>query len=451
MLRRITMTTTALFALILAIGAQGCSDDSSDPVVEQSPESIAATAAADGRFTTLLTAVEAAGLSETLASEGPYTVFAPTDEAFAALPDGALEALLGDPTALSNVLLSHVVPGKLSAEDVLGSTTVTMASGEEYEVRLEGGMAYLGDAMITATDIEASNGIIHVIDTVLLPSEEEPEPELPTIAEIASADGSFSTLVAALGAANLVDTLSGEGPFTVFAPTDDAFAALPEGTVEALLGDIPALTDILLYHVVSGSYFAEDVLSAGMLTTLQGEDIEFTVMDGQAYVNGAMISVTDIEASNGVIHVIDAVILPPEETELPTIAEIAAADGNFSTLVAALSAANLVDTLNGEGPFTVFAPTDDAFAALPEGTVEALLGDIPALTDILLYHVVSGSYYAEDVLSTSSLVTVQGAGVSFSVMGENAYVNDAMITATDIEASNGVIHVIDAVILPPAM
>jgi uncharacterized surface protein with fasciclin (FAS1) repeats len=182
---------------------------------------------------------------------------------------------------------------------------------------------------------------------------EEAVAEPSDIVDIAVADGRFQTLVTALTAAGLVDTLKGEGPFTVFAPTDDAFAALPEGTVEALLEDVPALTDVLLDKVM---------------------------------VNDAQVIITDIEGSNGVIHVIDAVLIPgademamEDEAMEPTIVDIAVADGRFETLVTALTAADLVDTLQGEGPFTVFAPTDDAFAALPEGTVEALLEDVPAL------------------------------------------------------------------------
>ena len=133
-----------------------------------------------------------------------------------------------------------------------------------------------------------------------------------TIVDLAVADGRFETLVAALGAADLVDTLSGEGPFTVFAPTDDAFAKLPEGTVEALLNDIPALTDILLYHVVSGEVLAEQVVELEEATTVLGENVSIRVEDGNVYINDSMVIITDIMADNGVIHVIDSVLLPPE-------------------------------------------------------------------------------------------------------------------------------------------
>ncbi len=132
------------------------------------------------------------------------------------------------------------------------------------------------------------------------------------------------------------------------------------------------------------------------------------------------------------------------------IVDIAVADGRFTTLVAAVTAADLVDTLKSEGPFTVFAPTDDAFAALPEGTVEALLNDIPTLTDILLYHVVGGEVMAADVVALSSADTALGKPISISADGGMVKINDSNVIITDIQASNGVIHVIDAVLLPPA-
>ena len=245
-------------------------------------------------------------------------------------------------------------------------------------------------------------------------------------------------------AAGLVETLKGEGPFTVFAPTDDAFAKLPAGTVEALLADIPALTDILLYHVAGENLPASKVLEMGSIATVQGKNIEVKADMGKVMANDAQIVITDIFTSNGTIHVIDAVLLPPKD-----IVEVAVADGRFTTLAAALEAAGLVETLKGEGPFTVFAPTDEAFAKLPAGTVEALLKDIPALTNILLYHVVEGKVMAADAVKLDKAKMVSGKEVMIRVEGDKVFVNDSQVILTDIQASNGVIHVIDAVLLPP--
>ncbi|MEJ2411898.1 MAG: fasciclin domain-containing protein [Anaerolineales bacterium] len=410
-----------------------------EPTEEPAPEmlDIVDTAVADGRFTTLVAAVEAAGLVDALKGEGPLTVFAPTDDAFAALPEGTVDALLADIPALTDVLLYHVVDGKVSSDQVVELSQAQTLQGQYVDIQVEDGKVMIDNAQVIITDIETSNGIIHVIDSVILP-------ETRDIVDIAVEDGRFTTLVAAVEAAGLVDALKGEGPLTVFAPTDDAFAALPEGTVAALLEDIPALSNILLYHVAEGKYMASDVVELTQLETLQGQYLDISVMDGKVMVDNAQIIITDIEASNGVIHVIDAVVLP----ETRDIVDIAVEDGRFTTLVAAVQAAGLVDALKAEGPLTVFAPTDEAFAALPDGTVEGLLADIPALTDVLLYHVVDGKVMAADVVELSAAPTLQGQDVSISVMDGKVMINDSLVIIPDLEASNGVIHVIDAVLLP---
>jgi uncharacterized surface protein with fasciclin (FAS1) repeats len=432
-----------------------------EPMVETPAEaSIAEIAAGDPNFSTLVAALSAAGLVDTLAGEGQFTVFAPTNDAFAALPAGTVDALLADPTGdLTQILLYHVVDGVALASDVVGLDSVTTLQGEPISIEVvDGGVVLNGTVNVTTTDIMASNGVIHVIDAVLLPPADEAMAPDMSIAEIAAADPNFSTLVAALSAAGLVDTLAGEGNFTVFAPTNDAFAALPEGTVDTLLADPTGdLTQILLYHVVDGVALAEDVVGMDSATTLNGAPISIAVVDGGVVLNDSVrVTATDIMATNGVIHVIDAVLLPPADDEMMapdmSIAEIAAGDENFSTLVAALSAAGLVDTLAGEGNFTVFAPTNDAFAALPEGTVDTLLADPTGdLTQILLYHVVDGAAKAADVVGLDSVTTLNGAPISIEVVADGVVLNGTVnVTATDIMATNGVIHVIDAVLLPPA-
>jgi uncharacterized surface protein with fasciclin (FAS1) repeats len=264
------------------------------------------------------------------------------------------------------------------------------------------------------------------------------------IVDVAVANGSFTTLVAALDAAGLVDTLRGDGPFTVFAPTDEAFARLPAGTVEALLADIPTLTGILLYHVVPGTVMADEVVALTSAQSASGVAFPISTANGSVTVAGSTVVVTDILASNGVIHVIDSVMLPPTDD----IVDIAAGNSAFSTLVAAVQAAGLVETLKSAGPFTVFAPTDAAFAKLPEGTVAALLNDIPALTNILLYHVVPGIVSADQVAGLASATSAMGESFTIDVNSGGIFVDSAQVIGTDIFASNGVIHVIDSVIIP---
>lgn len=268
------------------------------------------------------------------------------------------------------------------------------------------------------------------------------------IVDTAVGAGSFNTLVAAVKAAGLVDTLKGDGPFTVFAPTDEAFKALPAGTLDTLLKpeNKGLLTSILTYHVVPGRADADAVLSKTNWTTVNGQRVDISVDNGTPMIDGASIVTTDIECSNGVIHVIDRVILPSSDD----LIDMAVAAGQFKTLAAAIDAAGLVSTLQGDGPFTVFAPTDAAFRALPKGTVESLLRpeNRDQLKAVLTYHVVSGRVYASDALSAGVANTVEGSPVRVTVKDGRLMVNDAKVVSTDIEASNGVIHVIDKVILP---
>lgn len=409
------------------------------------PQTIVDIAVADGRFTTLVAAVQAADLVDTLSSDGPFTVFAPTDAAFAKLPAGTLDDLLKpeNKQMLTDILLYHVVSGNVLAADVANLTEAQTVLGKNVAVKVDGGKVFINDAEVILTNIQASNGVIHVIDTVILPPAEE---KAMDIVDIAAADGRFTTLVAAVEAAGLAETLKGEGPFTVFAPTDEAFAKLPAGTVEDLLKpeNKQQLTDILLYHVLPAKVMSAEVTDGLIADSALGTSVFFKLDMGNAFINEAQIVITDIEASNGVIHVIDTVLLPKDIVD-------AAVFNKFDTLAAALQAAQLVDTLKGDGPFTVFAPTNEAFAALPEGTLASLL--LPEnkqnLTDILLYHVVGASVLAEDVVKLESADTVLGQSVSIKVEDGKVYVNDAQVMVTDIKTTNGVIHVIDAVILPP--
>ena len=270
------------------------------------------------------------------------------------------------------------------------------------------------------------------------------EPRLGTIVELAQDAGNFTTLVDAVTAAGLAGTLEGDGPFTVFGPTDAAFAGLPAGTLDALLADQARLTAVLTYHVVAGEFDAEAALQAGVLETVNGQELLVTEQNGTVFVDGVPVVDADLRASNGVIHAIGSVLLPAEQN----VVEIAQESGGFETLVAALVEAELAGVLAGDGPFTVFAPDDDAFAALPEGTVDDLLADQAALTDVLTYHVVPGRLLSPEVLASGTLTTLQGGTLDIEVVDGEVLVNGATVTAVDIQGTNGVIHVIDGVLVP---
>jgi transforming growth factor-beta-induced protein len=428
-----------------------------EPMEEMDP-TIAEIATDAGNFNTLLAALEAADLTGTFADAeaGPFTVFAPTDEAFAAALDElglTADELLADTDTLTTILQYHVVEGAVTSDQVveLDGESVATLSGEEINVSVEDGTVILNENVtVVDTDLQAANGVVHVIDSVLIPPSVAGADQ-QSIAEIAAANGDFSTLVAALDAAGLTDTFAGEGTFTVFAPTNAAFeAALAELgiTAEELLADTETLTAILQYHVADEVFTAEDITSGGPLFyTLEGSPIQANVIDGNVVINGeATVVQPDLEATNGVIHVIDSVLLPPAyETEAEqNIAEVATEQGSFETLLAAAEAAGLVPALTGEGPFTVFAPTDAAFeAALADLglTADELLADTDTLTNILLYHIALGAFDSAAVTETESYTMLNGQELA---------VADIPLTDTlDVEASNGIIHVIDGVLLPP--
>ena len=275
------------------------------------------------------------------------------------------------------------------------------------------------------------------------------------IVDTAVGNGNFTILAQALDKAGLVDTLKGDGPFTVFAPTDDAFKALLtelDISAEELLAR-EDLGDILKYHVIADKVMASDLKEGMMAKTVNGKELTIT-LEGGAKVNGVAVATADVEASNGVIHIIDKVLLPPADKpaeDMKSIVDIAVGNKDFSILVQALTKAGLVDTLKGDGPFTVFAPTDAAFSALLKElnvTADQLLAR-EDLKDILLYHVVSGKVLSKDLTEGMMPKTVNGKTVTITLK-DGAKVNDSKVTTADIEASNGVIHIIDKVLLPAA-
>lgn len=451
-------------------------------------------------LSSLEAAVIKAGLVDTLKSEGPFTVFAPTDDAFM----GLLMALGSDYSSLEDfdtdeeiallrdILLYHVVPAQVLEADLAAGTVGTALAENSIEVIAEAETFVIGDASevnanIALTDVIATNGVAHVIDKVLLPQSAidfVATLEMKNIVELAIATDDLSLLVDALASANagLVETLSGEGPFTVFAPTNDAFVALLDvlGEDYNSLADfdtqeeLDLLVEILTYHVIAGTEaFSTDLSDGQQIGTVNGANVTVSldggVFIGDASESTAQVIIPDVDASNGVVHVINKVLLPQEaldfvaELNMMNIVETAIATDDLSLLVDALIAANagLVETLSSEGPFTVFAPTNDAFVSLL-----GVLGDdynsladfdtqeeLDLLVKILTYHVVAGTKaFSTDLSDGQHIGTVNGANVSISLDG-GVFIGDAseapaQVVIPDVDASNGVVHVINKVLLP---
>jgi transforming growth factor-beta-induced protein len=292
----------------------------------------------------------------------------------------------------------------------------------------------LTEAMLFATQVEAPHESSMALRTGTPLS----------ILDTAASTGRFNTLATALTAANLTTTLQGPGPFTVFAPTDAAFAAFPSQRLNYLLQpqNVGALTSALTFHVVSGSLDANTVLGSPFVTTINGQRAE--ISSSLIQIEGANFLATDILCTNGIIHVIDKVILP----EFRSVTRLTATTPGFGTLNAALTVTGLDVTLDSPGNFTVFAPTDAAFQALPAGVLDSLIANPAALSNVLLYHATAGRLYASDVLAMTSLPMLNMANATISVGQMGPMINNSMITITDIEVANGVVHVIDAVLVP---
>ena len=444
-----------LYVPLLVAFLAGCASDDDDDVDSRTSsddlDTIVEVAEDNGSFTTLIAALEATDLDDVLDDESAtFTVFAPTDAAFAKLDPAVLTALLADPAALSDILLYHVVADveidSTSAISAAG-TTLTTANTDDVGVALKGSDLFINSSQVIIPDVAASNGIIHAIDTVLLPTTDDPASG--NIAEVATAAGSFNTLLGALVATGLDSVLADPaGKFTVFAPTDAAFAEL--GDISGL--SVDQLEDILLYHVIVGSEVnaaAAIAIAGNSVGMANGDNMALSLTGTDLFANLSQVSAPNVDASNGIIHVIDNVLIPPADAAAPTenIVNTAIAAGNFTKLVAALQATGLDSVLaNPTANFTVFAPTDAAFAAL--GLSDSELLALPSLASILTKHVVSGAVDSVTAftLNGADVPTVNGETVAISIMPNAFMVDDAQVTSFDIQTSNGIIHVIDAVI-----
>jgi len=308
-MKRIWTTIGLLVVAAVAAAALGASASGSSASRSSADQNIVQTAIAAGQFNTLASLLTKAGLVDTLSTGGPFTVFAPTDAAFAKVPKATLDALAENPAQLKSVLLYHVVPDRVAAADVVKLTSAKTLEGRSVAIKVVDGSVYIDMAKVTTPDVTASNGVIHVIDSVLIPNA-APATPAKNIVQTAIAAGQFKTLASLLTKAGLAGTLQGKGPFTVFAPTDAAFAKVPKATLAALGKDKAKLRAVLLYHVVKGKVTAAQAMKLRSAKTLQGKSLSIRVSGGKVLVGGATVTKADVTASNGVIHVINKVLIP---------------------------------------------------------------------------------------------------------------------------------------------
>ena len=394
---------------------------------------------------TLELAIDTCGLTSTLQGAGTFTLFAPTDAAFNALPQGTLAALLNDLPQLTNILLHHALGDTVMSGMLSNNQIVTTLFGTDVTVTINSNGVFIDNAQVIVADIVADNGVVHVIDAVLLP----PAPQSNSVYDIVANSLDHNILQIGIDTCGLTSTLQGAGPFTLFAPTDAAFNALPQGTIAALLNDLPQLTDILKHHVVGDSVMSGMLSNNQIVTTLLGTDVTVTInSNGDVFIDNAQVIVADIIADNGVVHVIDAVLLPPPPST-NSVYDIVANSTDHNILEFAIDTCGLTTTLKGAGPFTVFAPTDVAFNALGQATILQLIADLPTLTNILKHHVVGDSVVSGMLSNNQIVTTLLGDDVTVTInTNGDVFIDNAQVIVADIVADNGVVHVIDAVLIP---
>lgn len=395
-----------------------------------------------GNFTTLASAIEQVGLTSTLKYKGDFTVFAPTDDAFAALPQGLLGSL--SEAQLTEILTYHVLSGEVFSGDLAAEQAPASLEGGEVFVTKDGNgnVTVNGSSSVVTADVDVSNGVIHAIDQVILPD------AYGTVVDAASKRYNFETLVSAVVDAGLAGALSDtEASYTVFAPTDEAFAAV-ESVVNSL--STQQLATVLSYHVLPVEVASGDLAAEQAPASLTDEAVYVTAADGNVTVNGsASVVEADIMTNNGTIHAIDEVILP---NEFLNIVQIASKNYNLSTLVTLVADNGLVPTLEGSGPFTVFAPTNAAFDAVSE-TLDGL--SAAQVEEVLTYHVAAQQIMSGDLPApgnSTTVPTVQGEDITVAVDSEGAVTlnGSVNVTTVDLLGTNGVIHIIDGVLLPPS-
>ena len=473
--RILILSAGMLFASALLIS---CSDDDGD----EAGNTIVDVAQGNNDLSLLVDALgRVDGFVSTLSDEnGTFTVFAPTNEAFTALLAAVGQTSLDDvPTSvLERILSYHVISGNALASGDLsdGQTAATLLADESVSISTSGGVT-INSSNVTTADVQASNGIIHIVDAVLVPSLEASI--VNTVVEPAYFNNNFTILTEAVVTAGLLNTLiDPEANLTVFAPTNDAFAAAGITSLEGLTAD--DLTPILTYHVLGSEVLAADLPATGSAITSLGGDFYLSINDNGVFINGnSEVTSTDIDVANGVVHVINRTLVPASGSIVDiAVAASQATDAEFGQLVAALTAvendastSSLVTILSSAeasdgAPFTVFAPTDDAFAQLLEDAgvadLDALIAavGINTLEAVLLYHVIGGGRVFSADLPNLESTTVTTLGGSFELnlsaltitetdnaLGLNMD-DEAAIIGTDIIATNGVIHTIDKVILP---
>lgn len=451
--------TTALLIMAFPLFILSCSDDDDDVDVPDD-KNIVEIAQATPELSTLVGALQASGLDAALSGTGPFTVFAPSNSAFNKLDPDLLNNIIATPSLLTSLLQYHVVSGDVTSGDLTNGPVQTLLSGQTVDVSVSGGSVVLnGSSNVTTADVIASNGVIHIIDEVLIPEDFNAS----TLAMIVAGSPDHTILLSALAKPELADLLSAANDptqdLTVFAPTNAAFEGVLAALGKTSIDEIPVgvLKEIVTYHILGTAVFS-DQLSNGDVNTLLpgipgGPEFEFVTVDltDGVKINSANVTAADLQAVNGVAHVVDAVLLPSYITySVGTIAEVVQFNNDFTILNAALRKAELLETVATTPDLTVFAPDNAGFVAAGITSLDDFTAE--ELAPVLTYHVIAGAVVKAADLPESGIAETLNGNIYLGYLNQGRVLINGLteITAVDIEKSNGVIHVINRTLVPPA-
>ena len=440
--------TMAVLFMAIPLFTLSCSDDDDDNGT--SDKNIVEIAQGTASLSTLVDALVAADLTDALSGDGPFTVFAPSNDAFAKLDPDVLNNIISNPALLTSLLQYHVAGADLPSNRLNG-TVQTLLSGQTLEAVNAGGVTINGTSNVTTADVIASNGIIHVIDEVLIPEDFYAQ----TLAQIVAGSDNHKILLSALAKPELSGLLAAANDptqdLTVFAPTDDAFTAVLGVLGKESIYDIPVqlLNEIVSYHILGSAVTSDQLTNGDVETILPGESVTVDITDG-VKINNANVTAADLKAVNGVAHVVDAVLLPSYVAySVGTIAETVLFEKDFTILAGALRKADLLETVATTDNLTVFAPDNAGFVAAGITNLDDYTAE--ELSPILTYHVLGAVVKAADLPASGIAETLNGENIYLGYLNNQRVLINGLteIKAVDIEKSNGVIHVIDRTLTLP--
>ncbi|GAA6067314.1 transforming growth factor-beta-induced protein ig-h3, partial [Tachysurus ichikawai] len=382
-------------------------------------------------LTTLQKAVDDAGLTSVFENQGSYTVFAPTNEAFEKIPPEMMNRILNDPVALKDLLNYHILKTMHCAESILAGTPLETLQGTVLEVGCEDDkMTLNGKAIVTSTDKLGTNGVVHYINELLIPD------SVKTLKELAEGDPQVSTATRLFTDAGLNPQLSGSEAFTLIAPQNDAF----KGTVSMT----PEMRKLMRNHVLKGKLSSKGLYHGQELETLDGTKLRVFVYRNNLCIENACIAAHDKNGRHGTMFIVDKILAPP----MGTVMDVLKADSHFSTLVGNLQRAGMTELLNKKGTYTIFAPTSDAFRAMPTADLNKIMRDPRELANLLKYHIGEEFLISGGVTSHTRMKPMSGEKLELGMRNSTLYVNRVQVVDGDMMATNGVVHAINSIIKP---